>query len=373
MPQYQAFRTLTGEVLHRDVPLYGMNLTKTLSGATQMTGMAAEDVMTARVNGDRLLDEWGTTIVRVNDAGIPTHSCIMQPQTQWEAQNGVLNLVGPMGYFKGWYYDRATSWGPDPKKGLARPDPVKIFRSLIAYVQSVPDCDVGLNIIGATQSDVRIGDNEEPYRLQWWEAPDVGDALDNLASITPFDYAEGVEWDAYNPGKPWHFVDIGVPRLGKKQKDLRFEQGVNMRDPVPIVSNEGYCNDVLGIGNGEGSTMVHKRATRRDGRLRRTRIITDKTASQKTIDTRVASFLESMRSGIDIGQIVVDDHPYARISQLRVGDDIDAIGTLASYGDFDVSLRILAITIDEMTPEQATLTTALSSSFTYLATQEAST
>jgi hypothetical protein len=114
----------------------------------------------------------------------------------------------------------------------------------------------------------------EPYLLSWWEAPDCGTELDQLAAETPFDYAEHTAWTS--SGGIEHRIRLGYPRLGRRRNDLAFVQGDNVTSVVTATRDgDGYANEIVAIGAGDGSATLQRRLPGRDGRLRRPQVWTN--------------------------------------------------------------------------------------------------
>ena len=209
-----------------------------------------------------------------------------------------------------------------------------------------------------------IGDNENPYRLEWFESPDLGAAIDDLATNTPFDYVED-HWFKTETTVA-HRITVAWPRAGTFRDDLRFALGENIIDTVPVSTSEEYANDIIGIGNGEGATLVYGRAAVSDGRLRRTRTLTDKTITNvATLQSRIQRALMTVSPTLDLSTVTIKDHPNARIKSINVGDDIRVMTYLPTYGDVDMWVRVLSIGESDDVPGVAVLGVQRSTAFDY--------
>ncbi|XTZ13934.1 hypothetical protein ACQSSU_20770 [Micromonospora echinospora] len=185
----------------------------------------------------------------------------------------------------------------------------------------------------------------EPYTLAWWDAPDCGQEIDRLCRETPFDWAEEVAWGA--DGVPVHRIRLGYPRLGRRRDDLAFVQGDNVVNVVPVQrSGDDIANEVLGLGAGEGRSMVHTRLPIVDGRLRRVAVLTDKTVtSGSRIDALARDELLRRRGLLDIAELEVVDHPNAPIGSWASGDDILVQATVPWLGDLATWFRVVSWTL----------------------------
>src|SRR5690606_27973797 len=145
-------------------------------------------------------------------------------------------------------------------------DPIDIVRYLWDYIQSDPAKYVGVQL-GPGSSPVRLGTVEDeedtesgPYTLDWWESPNIGEEIDKLARDTPFDYRERGRWNE-DRSAPIVALEFAYPRIGRRRFDLRFAQGENIDNVLPIEEDPDlFCTTVIVHGRGEGSEMVHGRA-----------------------------------------------------------------------------------------------------------------
>lgn len=369
--RYLAYRAGTGEWISRDLPLTDVERTTNLSGPASITATITPELRQAwHTDGMRVLEEWATVIVAADDDHGRVRGCGIFTEAQYEDETLTATIMGFAGYPQGYLYGTSKNWGPTGS--LARPDPIVIYRDLWDYINSQVDSDLGVVVVGPASSTVRVGTNEEPWRLRWWEAPDLGQKMDELASGTPFDYVEEHVWTDAAQQSMIHRIRLGWPRLGTRRNDLRFASGENIIAAVPAATSSGtFANDWLGIGNGEGSTMALARSTVRNGRLRRTRVVTDKTLRKDALQTLVTGLMERTKESLDIATITINArHRNAPLGALDLGDDIFVEAEIPSLGgEVRMWVRVTAITEDEA-GDTATLTTSRSSNFLYSSTTE---
>lgn len=360
--RYHVQRITTGEWLSRDFAELGdATPTRALSAPGGVTGTITPELAVARhSDGARFLEKWATAIYAEDDgqiraAGIVEHVTYNGGQVEIDAP-------GFARYPTGIPYALATNFG-------AQVDPLNIVRHLWDHVQSYSAGDIGM-VVDLTTSTRRIGDNANPYGLLWWDHPDCGGEIDNLARETPFDYTEQHTWASAAKAAVNHRLVLGFPRLGRRRTDMRFVEGENVTVPVPV-DDDGteFANDIIGIGAGEGAAMVHTSSAIVDGRLRRPKVLTDKTANRRRLDSLVAKAIRDRSNVEDISEVQIVDHPNARIAAISPGDDIPLTVDQPSYGKALLWLRVLSITeaADGFT---ATLATQRSTAFTYSATEE---
>lgn len=372
--RYMAQRVPTGEWLHREVPLTGVERTKVLSGPSGITATLQPELRDmVAPDGLHVFEEWGTYLYSVDDNGKVGPSGIVT-DIGYVDDAVRLTVTGFTGYPHGYIYEGVKNWGPIAGSGtianpeVPRPDPVHIVRDLWDWMQDQPDSDLGVTLIGDLSSTARVGSYEEPFRLRFWETPDIGQTIDGLAQTAPFEFVE--EHEMLGDGQIAKRLRLGVPRLGT-DRGLRFAIGENV-ELVPEAQSTGsdFGNHVIGIGNGEGRKMVRSVASVRDGRLRRPKIVTDKTVKrQAQLDRIVARVLAQASRTLDVTTLAVKDTPSTPISAIELGDDILVKANLPSYGDFEVKVRVLSITEGDA-PGRAVLNTQRSSAFLYRATTE---
>lgn len=372
--RYIAQRALTGEFLDWDVPLRDVQITHALSGPDGLSGtLSPECGRLLGPDGKPLFDEWSTILYAEADgqircAGILTHS-EFSDAGEWS-----IECTGFAGYPKGIPYLGNFS--------STSVDPLVVVREIWNHVQAQPDGSLGV-FLDSTTSPVRIGsspkhvafttdageavsfDASQAYQLVWWEAPDCGDEIDNLAQQTPFDYREAHKW--LDDGTIEHRIRLGYPRLGRRRNDLRFVLGENLGAvPTPTREGDEFANEVYGVGKGEGSAALHVRIPQRDGRLRRCYVFTNSSAASADLLTQLARQELARRNPIEmLDSVVVRDHPNAPLGSWDVGDDILVQGELPWLGSFSLWCRITSETLSPDSGDAATLTLQRSDSFTY--------
>ncbi|MQY11465.1 hypothetical protein SRB5_15830 [Streptomyces sp. RB5] len=246
-------------------------------------------------------------------------------------------------------------------------DPCNVIRDVWAYLQEQPDGDLGVTV-DPTASKVTVGTPAEPYRVDWWEAPVLGEVIDDMASIEGGpEWTETVEWAGETP----HLgLRIGWPRLGTRRTDLIFETGMNIIDDnVPVEYDaDAHAQVVIALGAGEGRNRRRAVDAVRNSRLRLEYVLevpgekgTDRLASRARRE-RVARMVNG-----EVTEIVVRDHPSAPIGSWQVGDEA-RIRVHDAWTEYDMWSRIVAYQIqpggaDES--ERAVLQVQRADRFTY--------
>ena len=209
----------------------------------------------------------------------------------------------------------------------------------------------------APKVDAVDGEQLEPYRLEWFTDADLGARWDDLATQGQFDYRMEHAWSA-DGTRVEHTLRIGYGGLGARREDLRFVVGENVQTvPTRELPGADFFSGVLVLGAGEGRAMVHSSATRETPRLRRPKVITDKSLRTVAAATRVAQAELATATADELGdvkQLLVRDHPNAPIGSWQVGDSIRLMGARTGWdAGLDLWVRVLEWSVD---PDSSTAT-----------------
>jgi hypothetical protein len=340
---YHLQRAITGEWLDRDFTMaISAPPQRVLSGPGSLTGTCSpEPKFDLADDGLPILDDYSTLLYAELDGqirwgGFLSHSAAVGDVC-------TMTWTGFSGYPKGL---KMTETYPPTGQGVGL-DVFDVTRALWSHVQGQESGNLGV-VLDTQKAGVTIGTNEQPWGIVWWELSDVGDTIDQLAAATPFEYLEEHVWDDTVPGGVAHYLHLGYPGIGRIRNDLRFVQDENIAALVePERLSDTFGNYGIGIGKGEGVTMVAVQVPRPDGRLRRTVVVTDKTVGDAALLSALVR-RKLLLSGVDwnIPQIVVSDHPNAPIGALRPGDDILVEGDLPYLGDFALWHRITGLSLN---------------------------
>ncbi|MER6232574.1 hypothetical protein ACFUC2_05260 [[Kitasatospora] papulosa] len=395
---------LGDDILDWDVPLaLSSNPTRALSGPGALNGtIEPEYARMLGADGQPILQEWGTKLYAEIDGvirwgGIVTKTsydnakCTVQceglscyPQgIPYESYLISGKLITPKdpnagrdknhdGYIDGSKPKRKVPPAPKPYGG-PRVDVFDAFRNIWAHVQSRPLGNIGL-VIDSHDLGEMLGaaDGSDPWELAWWNNPDCGQTLDNLAREIPFDWVETHAWANSSSNVIEHRIRLGKPRLGRKRTDLRFAEGENI---TAIAKPEGlgdeYANEIYVLGKGEGQKMKRAQLYQPslnpwagNRRLRRVITVVDKTlSSDSALRARGQRELTGHSQALQIPAIQIRNHPNARFGSWSIGDDILVQVEVPWLGDVEIWHRIVS---DELSPDDhCILTLKRSDSFVY--------
>jgi hypothetical protein len=165
---------------------------------------------------------------------------------------------------------------------------------------------------------------------------------------------------------------IGYPRVGTRQERLRFTEGENITQLIPVDRNgTNYANEMLGIGAGTGSKAVRVylgHAGGRIGRLRRASTFSDTTITDADKLRPIAQKALTARSAVldgAISQCTWLNHANAPLGSFMQGDDILIDVRNGWLAGQSIWHRITAYTYDPAA-RTGTLSLARSDSYVYV-------
>lgn len=353
-----AQRVLTGEFLSMDLPLNGATTIRELSGPGGISGTIEPELTMALADDGRpIIEEWSTALYVDRDGEITAGGIV----TSLDFENTALQVNAPgfAAYPNGQPF--LADYFPDEFE-----DPVDTFKAVWDHLQSYPDGNLGMTVVGDSTYMV-LSNGSGPYRILLIDTADCGEQLASIAQVAPFDFAEKHRWNAAKTAIA-HTIEVGFPRLGRKRDDLRFVAGENVVSISTIQADgEKFANEVYFIGQGSGPTVYKASAAVRDGRLRRATVVTKKAATQGLTNLGARAELRAREMKLDISEVTINDDPNARISAIQPGDDVLVDVEVPWLGHLKMWLRVLSIEESADNAGRATLKTQRSDSFTYAA------
>lgn len=332
----------TNTNLRADVPLENVTADRELSGGGGFDAEISIDQRLFADDGKPLFVPWSTAVFVEKDGHIFRNGFIVTEVTD-DIGKLALSGIGFAGYPDGMPFTGDYS-------GVAA-DPLDIFRMLWGSMQAEKQGNLGLTIDGL-KSNKTVGkalpadansSAEGPYVLGWWETHDIGKAITDLATLTPFDFVVDHKWSGNTVA---HNIRLGVPGLGSRRADLRFVLGENLLMPgIPITyDGESYASEAWVLGAGEGRKMVRAGWNKETDRLRRSVIVQEKSlADFGRAEAAARAELQYRLGTPDITELEITDHPHAPIGSYDVGDEIRVTTKTGFHGDLDMWLRILEI------------------------------
>ncbi|MFF2571219.1 hypothetical protein [Streptomyces sp. NPDC058084] len=356
--RYRTWHALTGALLASDLPLSAVDFGQGLNAAGDF--------------GGRLSTRYAHLLATQVDPGNTLLTCERDDTLLW---GGLIWRAEPEG---GTYPIEAGGWGSylhrrhDVHGNLggrgpyANADPCQVVRDVWTYAQSQADGNLAVTV-DPTTSRAKAGTTAEPYRTDWWEAPVLGDVVNDMTSIEGGpEWTETTQWAS---GRPAGRIRLGWPRLGTRRTDLSFTSGINVANTVPVSYDaDEYAQVVIALGAGEGRSRRRATDAIRNGRLRLEHVL--EVPAEKGND-RLAARARTERTARqvlgEVTEIQVLDHPAAPVGSWQIGDDV-RVSLHDQWSEFDGWCRITGWNLrppQGNDPEQITLTLARADRFTY--------
>ncbi|GAA3371181.1 hypothetical protein GCM10020367_20810 [Streptomyces sannanensis] len=360
MPSYRYLtqNALTGDILAWDLPLSGVEFGPELNGPGSLTAVVEPRLAhLARAQ----LDPGNTLIFSERDGTLLWGGIVWRADPEGQQLRVEAAGVGSYPHRRHDLHGNLNGRGP-----YVNADPCKVIRDVWAYCQEQPDGDLRV-VVDSTTSKATVGTTAEPYSVDWWEAPTLGQVIDDMTAVESApEWTESVAWTG---GKPATRVRIGWPRLGTRRTDISFTSGINVAKTVAVEYDaDSYAQVVVALGAGEGRSRRRAIDAVRDSRLRLEHLL--ELPSEKGND-RLATRARTERTARqvigEVTEIVVRDHPAARIGSWQIGDDV-RVRVHDQWSEFDGWGRIVGWQLKPPTgdeQEQAVVQLQRADRFTY--------
>ncbi|WP_405999399.1 hypothetical protein [Streptomyces sp. NBC_00829] len=358
--RYQTRHVLTGDLLAVDLPLSDVEFGLTLNAAGDLAATLAPrfaHLLPAQ------LDPGNTVLTAERDHTLLWGGLIWRAEPQGSSYP--IEAAGWGSYLHRRHDVHGNLNGRGP---YTYADPCQVIRDVWAYAQSQPDGELGVTV-DSTVSRAKAGTPAEPYRTDWWEAPVLGDVVDDMTQIEGGpEWTETTDWST-SAARPLGRIRLGWPRLGTRRTDISFASGINVATTVPVTYDaDSYAQVVIAFGAGEGRGRRRAIDAIRNGRLRLEHVL-DAPAEKSNDRLAARARTERISRQIlgEVTEIQIIDHPAARVGSWQIGDDV-RVSLHDQWSDFDGWCRITGWTLRPPqgdSPERITLTLARADRFTY--------
>ncbi|MFE0257291.1 hypothetical protein [Streptomyces sp. NPDC059010] len=346
--RYILARAATGEILHWNLPLTGVEFGPERSGPGSFH--ATLNPTFSRALSD-MLDDAGDTVILVE-----RNARLVWGGLLWRAEPEGPRLPVEASGFTSYLHRRFDLHGNlDGRGPYIEADPCQVIRDVWSYAQDQPDGDLGV-VVDDTKSTAKTGTAKDPYTTSKADPRNLGEIVDEMADID-----DGLEWTETVTWRGRHTerrIVLGAPRLGRRREDLTFTTGANVTGQPHILKDaDSYAQWVIGLGAGEGARRKVVVDGERNGRLRLEHKL--ETSEKDTTKLRQRARRERLARQIlpTLTEMEITDHPAAPIEALRVGDDV-RIRLHEPHTAYDGWNRITGWTVrpgEGETPERVTL------------------
>ncbi len=369
--RYYAEDLVTGQIVHRNLPLKSAQVKYVTSGAKLLSAAfepEIKEVMALNLEADKFWlhaeddDEANALTLDLRFSGL------LMP-FRIEGERLIFEAAGFGGYPYGIPFDGMYPNSDAPGAGVDV-DGYDLYRMIWSHVQSQTGGNLGVTIDqGSSPSRFGTEPAEEvefettdgtqvnfdaggPYMLNWWDDVDCGNELDNLCQQGPFDWSEKSGWTSLNKTATYKHVNLHYPRMGTKKDNLLFEQGANLIGGIPIQERPGgRVSQVIVIGAGDGPAAIRAYAGGpTGGRARRVMRIKDPNlTSHKSAKAVADDAYRKAQATEGLDKIVIAAHSKygARFGEFGCGDDIKIKARFSWKGERTIQHRVLDYTYYE--------------------------
>lgn len=355
--RYWAQHALTGAQLHPALPLSNVEFGRELNGPGSLSGTLSPRWLQA--SGDFLIPS--VALIYAEADGLIRWGGLV-----WslEAEDRELRVeaAGWSSYLTKRHDHHGELRGRGP---YVNQDPCNIIRDIWAYAQEQPDGNLGV-VVDTTTSSAKVGTTAEPWHSYWYEAPTLGDQIDDLVGEAGApQYSCHTEYQTNGTVK--RRILLGYPRLGARRRDISFSTGVNIVEPPkPSYSGDDFATTIIATGSGEGTATRFCVDSVRDGGLRMESVLQLPTINgTDTLGRRAAAERRRRQIMGEIDSITIRDHPNAPLGSWQIGDDV-FVSVRNDWADWSGWCRIIAESYRPSdAPDQAVLSLARADSFHY--------
>lgn len=190
----------------------------------------------------------------------------------------------------------------------------------------------------------------EKYKLVFWESPFVGDKINSLANENNFDWREQFAWAGpFDPTFTFNFADD----LQSVRTDIVIEDGLNVAGRLAITDDDQtYANKILGIGAGQGRKTRRSLSSFDDGRLYSAAYMTRKREHNKRQLDRASDRLVKRRRKIDpqIGTVTIYDVDGMASAESIVPGNIIAVRSTFVHPRVSTMALVKSKTVNPLNP-----------------------
>lgn len=341
----------TETFIDTELPLTDVSYTEKINAPAEMSGnLSPVYKYLLDDDGDPLLEK-DSTAIYVEQDGVIRAGGILTDDS-FSGPDWALTITGFAGYPVGQPF--VDSWV------RTNIDALDVFRKVWDHLQSKDRGNLGVKV-DSLKSGQKIGkmvaqgeyDTEngpmrfeyEPVRFSWYETADLGDSISKLSEGTPFDFYESHKWNA-DKTQVLHRINLGYPRIGSRRHDHRFIVGENVM-PVDVdAPDDEYASEILGLGAGEGSAMIHVTMPRSgEKRIRRVKVFEDKSArTNSAMNTAARNELKSCVGVDEVSSVNVFPSHITEMQALRPGDEVQLLAD-DGWKHIDMWVRISGKTV----------------------------
>lgn len=247
------------------------------------------------------------------------------------------------------HWGRAHRWRDGRWVSQSQADSaVRGYRGYVSTVEAAKDEVDRLKYLMAPHKDLMDEyENEarEEYSLYFWQNHDLGDVIEELLPMGPFEFKETARWvDDKNTLDLQ--LQVGVPTVGVRRDEPHLELGFNVQGEPERQYGDAYT-EVAQFGAGTGSEVLsEQRSWNPKHVVRNVLVDTDKDAYNRSLTRSAANKLRDLtrdQSGLKFTKLTVSYGKACPEGSFDVGDIIPLTGRMPDGLAVDQLLRVVAM------------------------------
>lgn len=173
----------------------------------------------------------------------------------------------------------------------------------------------------------------EEYSLFFWQNHNLGDVIEELMALGPFEFRERAAWVQGDTGNDRLdlMIEVGAPRVGVRRENLHLEFGVNLQGTVDREYGPVYTG-VAQFGAGTGSEVLSEQRDWDPKHVVRNILVdTDKDAYTRALTRSAANKLRARaqgEAGLKFTNLTVHHDRACPVGSFEEGDTVRITGHL---------------------------------------------
>lgn len=183
----------------------------------------------------------------------------------------------------------------------------------------------------------------DEYSLYFWQNHDLGQVIDDLLPMGPFEFKESARW-VDGKSKLDLQLEVGVPGVGVRRPELHLELGHNIHGE-PVREYGDTYTGVVQFGAGSGSEVLSEQRAWDQGHVVRSILIeTDKDAYNRRLTRSAANRLRDrvrQQAGLRFTELTISHDESCPEHSFDVGDELFVTGKTPDGLEADQWVRVL--------------------------------
>lgn len=186
----------------------------------------------------------------------------------------------------------------------------------------------------------------EEYSLYFWQNHDMGDVVEDLMALGPFEFREQAAWvqDEDGTDRLDLQIEVGAPKVGVRRPELHLEFGHNIQGDVAREYGDVYTG-IAQFGAGSGSEVLSEQRDWNPKHVVRNILTeTDKDAYNRALVRNAANKTRDRvqaEAGLQFVSLTITHDQACPKGSFDVGDELQITGHLQDRTPVDQWVRVL--------------------------------